>query len=101
MENNPDSEFRTSFIHIIILSNGCLHKQGHWPTSGSGKDVGCCHTVLSDVNLKSYFCGIRRSWNQDKMVYKTNMYRLTSDVFWSAPRYPGWSCWNVCKFVIH
>ena len=39
---------------MIILSNGCLHKQGHWPTSGSGKDVGCFHTVLSDVNLKSY-----------------------------------------------
>ena len=54
---NPDAEsciFRTSFIHIMILSNGCLHKQGHWPTSGSGKDVGCFHTVLSDVNLKSY-----------------------------------------------
>ena len=52
MRYNPDAEsciFRTSFIHIIILSNGCLHKQGHWPTSGSGKDVGC----LSDVNLKS------------------------------------------------
>ena len=57
MQYNPDAEsciFRTSFIHIIILSNGCLHKQGHWPTSGSGKDIGYFHTVLSDVNLKSY-----------------------------------------------
>ena len=57
MRYNPESEsciFRASFIHIIILPNGCLHKQEHWPTSGSGKDVGCFHTVLSDVNLKSY-----------------------------------------------
>ena len=54
---NPDAEsciFRTSFIHIIIISNGCLHKPAHWPTSGCGKDVGCFHIVLSEVNLKSY-----------------------------------------------
>ena len=57
MRYNSDAEsciFRKSFIHIIILSNRCLRKQGYWPTSGSGKDVGCFHTVLSDVNLKSY-----------------------------------------------
>ena len=54
MRYNPDAEFGTSFSHIIILSYRCLHKQWHWPTSGSGKDVGCFYTVLSDVNLKSY-----------------------------------------------
>ena len=53
---NPDAELYIShkFIHIMILFNGCLHKQGHWPTSGRGKNVSCFHTVLNDVNLKSY-----------------------------------------------
>ena len=61
MRYNPDAEsciFRTSFIHII-LSDGCLNKQGHYPLSRSGKDAGCFHTVLSDVNLKLYVFFLR------------------------------------------
>ena len=41
-------------LEVHQLSKGCLHKLGHWPTPESGKDGGCLHTVLSDVNLKSY-----------------------------------------------
>ena len=53
----------------------------------------------SDVFLRILLFSCSRS--QENTIYKNTLYRSNLTFFWSPPRYPGWSCWKVRKFVIY
>ena len=86
---------------IIWLNLYCPYKQGRCPISGSANDIGCFQTAFTDISLKSgIFLQILSFSESRKYDLLEQRISFKPDIFWSAPRYTGWSCWKVCKFEI-